>query len=196
MEGLFHAGALVERPATAIYVEMLVLRCQLGERDALDLLVRHCEPRLRFYLRRLLSDEADAEAVLQEVWLKVLRGLGRLRDPAKALPWLYALARNAAMDHLHTRYVDKDLAAAEAPEPADDADPFEPIDTAEEVYTGLARLGLAEREVLTLFFLQDLSVADIAAVLNIPPGTVKSRLFNARRALKAVLHKQGGLPHA
>ena len=64
------------------------------------------------------------------------------------------------------------------------------LEDAEQVHYGLGRISLPHREILTLFFLQDLSLEEIADVLGIPFGTVKSRLHYARRALKAVLEKE------
>ena len=64
------------------------------------------------------------------------------------------------------------------------------LDDAEQVHYGLRRISLPHREILTLFFLQDLSVEEIADVVGIPFGTVKSRLYYAKRALRTVLEKE------
>ena len=64
------------------------------------------------------------------------------------------------------------------------------FENAEQVHYGLDRISLPHREILTLFFLQDLTIEDIAVVLEIPAGTVKSRLYYAKRSLKAVLEKE------
>ena len=64
------------------------------------------------------------------------------------------------------------------------------LENAELVHFGLGRLGLPEREVLTLYFLDDLTISEIAALLEIPAGTVKSRLFKARRDLRRVLEEE------
>ena len=188
--------------ARAIYDRLLVVRCQLGERGALEELVRRWERPLLFYVRRLLPAEPEALAVMQEVWVKVLSGLASLRDPGRLAPWLYALARHTLMDHLRDRYTREQLlnpagAADDRDRAGDDARAAEPAVeddmgwyvAAEEVHYGLSKVSVVEREVLTLYFLNDLSIADIAAVLRIPPGTVKSRLFHARNALRDVLRR-------
>ena len=64
------------------------------------------------------------------------------------------------------------------------------FDNAEQVHHGLSRLSLSHREVLTLHFLEDLSLERMAEVLDVPPGTVKSRLYYAKRALRAVLDQE------
>ena len=184
--------------ARAIYDRLLVVRCQLGERGALEELVRRWERPLLFYVRRLLPAEQDALPVMQEVWVKVLSGLATLRDPGRLAPWLYALARHTLMDHLRDRYTREQLLAPSHPDQPHDATANEPaVDddmgwyvAAEEVHYGLSKVSVVDREVLTLYFLDDLSVDDIATVLRIPPGTVKSRLFYARKALRDVLQRQ------
>ena len=184
--------------ARAIYDRLLVVRCQLGERGALEELVSRWERPLLFYVRRLLPAEQDALPVMQEVWVKVLSGLASLRDPGRLAPWLYALARHTLMDHLRDRYTREQLLApAKADQARDDAAANEPAVeddmgwyvAAEEVHYGLSKVSVVDREVLTLYVLDDLSVDDIAAVLRIPPGTVKSRLFHARKALRDVLQR-------
>src|SRR5262245_39595529 len=89
--------------------ELLVRRCQKGERRALEELVSAWERRLFFYLRRLLPDEETAWDALQETWLRVFRGLRTLREPDSLPTWLYRIARNTAMGRLRRQYLDRAL---------------------------------------------------------------------------------------
>ncbi len=177
------------RSTSDIYDELLALRCQRGDNAAWNELVQRYTDRLWYFVRRLIEDDDDAAQVLQEVWLQVLRGLSALRKVDRLAPWLYTVARRAAMNHYReqyaapTREAEPDLDQIVDDEPSG-ADQFE---NAELVHFGLRQLGRAEREVLTLFFLQDLSLGEIAAVLEIPVGTVKSRLSRARRELRSLL---------
>ena len=177
----------------AIYYELLVLRCQQGRRAALEELIHTWEKRLFYYIRRLIDDEAQAWSILQETWLKVLKDIKKLREPRKLPSWLYSIARNTVIDHLRNKYSrqamfgnNENIADVET------SDFSFNFDNAEAVHYGLGRLSLHHREVLTLLFLQDLSIDEIARVLQIPVGTVKSRLYHAKRALKAVLEKEAG----
>jgi RNA polymerase sigma-70 factor (ECF subfamily) len=175
----------------AIYRELLVLRCRQGRKDALEELVRNWEKRLFYYVRRLVGDEQTAWQVLQETWVKALRNIGQLREPRKLPGWLYSIARKTAISHLRAEY--RERAFFETDESADniEQDNWElRLEDAEQVHYGLGRISLRHREILTLFFLQDLSLEEIAGVLSIPRGTVKSRLYYARRALRAVLEKE------
>lgn len=178
----------------AIYYELLVLRCRRRQKGALEELIRMWERPLFYYIRRLVDDEQDAWQILQETWLKVLRGIKKLRQPRKLPSWLYRIARNTAISHLRSKYtrqthhgvLKQDTNLCDIEDKANNL----AFENAEQVHYGLGRISLHHREVLTLFFLQDLSIEEIAEVLEIPVGTVKSRLNYAKRALKAVLEEE------
>lgn len=172
-----------------IYNQLLVLRCRRQEPGAMEELVRNWEKRLFYYIRRLVSDEEDACDVLQETWLKAIRGIATLREPGSLPMWLYRIARNTAMSRLRGRYADQAMIEEEPGEIADNGDSFT-FEDAEQVHYGLSRISLPHREVLTLFFLEDLSIDEIAELLGVASGTVKSRLHFARKALRAVLEQE------
>lgn len=174
--------------------ELLAVRCQLGEPAAFDALVERWHPALWSYVRRVSDDDDQAAELLQDTWLRVLRAMPRLRDPARLRPWLFGIARRALMDRLRDRY------AAPAQEPIEAADAeasAETDDVDSDLLTmrdELVRLPVIEREVLALFYLQELTLAEVADVLAVPAGTVKSRLFRARRMLRERLTERGIQP--
>jgi RNA polymerase sigma-70 factor (ECF subfamily) len=171
--------------------EWLVVRCQIGEREAFDELLERWGHPIWKYVRRLTNSDDAADEVVQNVWLKVLRGINTLRDGSKLRAWLFGIARRTLMDRLREQYAAPDLTDIDgidvpAVEPADDGD----ADLAA-VEEELARLPVVEREVLTLFYLRELSLGEIAALLDIPVGTVKSRLFRARALLRREIQHTG-----
>lgn len=175
--------------ADLILCELLVLRCQRRDRVAAEELVAFFEKPLLYYLRRMAGSEADAWDLVQETWVSVFRALPSLRDARSFPAFLYRTARNHALVLLRRRDADLRLyAAVEAPQDTD-REPDFTADDAAVVHAGLNRLSLPHREVLTLFFLQQLSIEDIALVLAIPGGTVKSRLHHAKKALKEILNE-------
>jgi RNA polymerase sigma-70 factor, ECF subfamily len=175
----------------AVYNELLVLRCRRRQKEALEELVRTWDRPLLYYIRRLVGDEQESLQILQQTWLKVLQALDRLREPRKLPLWLYRIAHKTAMSHLRSRYSQEALFPPDAAVPdITDNRPEPSFDDAEQIHYGLSRLTLMHREVLTLFFLEDLSLEEIASVLEIPVGTVKSRLHHAKRALKATLEPE------
>lgn len=171
--------------------ELLVIRCQLGEQEAFDALVLRWHPPLSRYIKGLLPGDNSADDVVQELWIGVLRGITRLRDPAALAPWLFSIARRAVMTRLRARYA----AAVELPMAATDdvVAPDVSLDACEDdwsvVEAHLDKLALVEREVLVLFYLQEMSLQDLSTVLAVPVGTVKSRLHRARRQLRALVGK-------
>ena len=175
----------------AVYCELLVLRCRQRQKEALEELVRTWDRPLLYYIRRLVEDEHESWQILQQTWVKVLQGLGRLREPRKLPLWLYSIARKTALSHLRSRYSEQALFRRDAEVPEIENGSADPsFDDAEQIHYGLSRLSLIHREALTLFFLEDLSLEEIASVLEIPVGTVKSRLHHAKRALKAILEQE------
>ena len=167
--------------------ELLAIRCQLGERDAFDALIgRWHEPVWR-YLRRLADSDDSAADLVQDTWLKVLRGIASLRDPASLRPWLFGIARRVAMDRLRRKYVrnvDEDAVLDDIAAPEPDADLEADLAAME---TSLNALPLRERETLALFYLRELTIDQIAELLAVPAGTIKSRLFRARNLLRQEL---------
>ena len=85
--------------------ELLAIRCQLGERAAFDALIARWHEPLWRYLRRLAGNDDAARDLAQDTWLRVLRGVTSLREPAKLRPWLFGIARRVAMDRLRFEYV-------------------------------------------------------------------------------------------
>jgi RNA polymerase sigma-70 factor (ECF subfamily) len=167
--------------------ELWVVRWKRGDRAAFDGIVKLWERSLFYYLRRLVNSEADAWELLQETWLKVLRSLGSLRDPRSFPAFLYRTARNAAIARLRRpEFFELNAEAAQA---CDDrsADPIADFHDAEQIHHALEQLPLLQREALTLFFLRELSLEEMAVLLGVPTGTVKSRLHYARRAMREIL---------
>jgi RNA polymerase sigma factor (sigma-70 family) len=179
----------------ALADELVAVRCQLGERAAFDLLLERWHGPLAAYVARLAGDDEAAREVVQDIWVRVLRGIGRLSDPAKIGAWLFGIARRALMDRLRAQYGALPISGAEVDSLAADEDEHgvaRELDARDDVAAlraELAELPFAEREVLTLFYLGELPLAEVAAVLEVPQGTVKSRLFRARRMLARALER-------
>jgi RNA polymerase sigma-70 factor (ECF subfamily) len=170
--------------------ELLARRCRRGDAEAWRALVGRYEKRLLYFVRRLVDDERDAWDVLQQTWMSALTSIAKLDEPRALRTWLYRIARNEAVNHLRRngrRIEAIDSAAIETvADESIDGDEWS-AETAEQVHAALGKLSLPHREVLTLHFLEDASVEEIAAVLDVPPGTVKSRLHYARAALREQL---------
>jgi RNA polymerase sigma-70 factor (ECF subfamily) len=173
--------------------ELLAIRCQLGERTAFDELIARWHDPLWRYLRRLASNDDVAADLVQDTWIRVLRGIARLREPASLRPWLFGIARRVAMDRLRLRYARPEADDVDLEQLAALPDEQEPEADLAALDLAMAALSLADREALTLFYLRELSIQEMAALLQTPEGTIKSRLFRARQALRRELESTGAL---
>jgi RNA polymerase sigma-70 factor (ECF subfamily) len=166
-----------------------VVRAQCGDRDALELLLRGVQPRLHRYLSRLVGAD-HAPDVLQDVLVAIARKLTWLADARLFRPWAFRIASRAAFRHLRReqrwrRYAsdDADVDAIPGPEPPPSADRLRELLESDE-------LSPASRAVLVLHFQEEMPLADVAAVLEIPLGTAKSRLAYGLKALRRHLARR------
>jgi RNA polymerase sigma-70 factor (ECF subfamily) len=166
---------------------LLVVRAQLGDRRSLAELVGYWHEPVWRYVRRMLDRPGLADDVSQEVWAAALKALPALKQPERFAAWLFTIARRSVMDHLREKYREADLLDGD---PAGSDEVAGVLDRAQ-VAEGLAGLPVCEREVLILFYLHDLALGECAQVLAVPVGTVKSRLFRARRLLRDHLIEKG-----
>jgi RNA polymerase sigma-70 factor, ECF subfamily len=172
--------------------DILVIRCQTRDECAFRELVRRWEPRLYYYLRRLVEDESAIWDVLQNTWLAVFRHLPRLENARKFRSWVYRIAHDQAVNWLkkERRYVSQ---ADEQIGPlAEDEESISlPSEDAALIHQALQKLSPQHCEVLTLFYLEGFSAPQIAEIVGLPGGTVKSRLHNARQNLAQALKEVG-----
>jgi RNA polymerase sigma-70 factor (ECF subfamily) len=175
-----NAGKLIE--------QLLLLRCQMGDKDAFAKLIECYERPLRYFINRLLDNSELTEDIFQDTWLTVIRKIHGLREIDSFPAWLYRIARNKVYQQLRTKNtiveLDENIAAKNHAED----DIFSPEDAAK-VHRCLKELPPEYREVLMLRFLEQMSYEQISQVLNCKLGTVRSRLHYAKIALKKELEK-------
>jgi RNA polymerase sigma-70 factor (ECF subfamily) len=167
--------------------EWLALRCQSGEAGAFEDLIAVMERPLLYYATSLTGNSDTALDVLQDVWIRVFRSIGKLKDPGSLQSWMYKVTHGIAVDRIR-----RNSARAQAEEAQlDDFDEAEEPSFAGEdaaaLHRALSEIGLRHREVLILHFLEDLSIAEIASVVGCSEGTVKSRMHYGKRAMKEIL---------
>jgi RNA polymerase sigma-70 factor, ECF subfamily len=175
--------------------EHLALRCRLGEPAAFAELVRTMERPLLYFARSIVHNDEAALDVLQAVWMTAFRALRRLDEPKALRSWLYRVTRGHAVDHVRRNVARASVEGALAEEAEEVVSPQEEprfdAEDAAALHRSLATLDVRQREVLVLHFLEDMPVDEVAAVVGCPPGTVKSRIYHAKRALKEALLRQG-----
>ena len=163
--------------------QLLVMAAQDGNPAALEKLVSLWQKKLWQYIFRLTTDVDASWDITQQCWLDVIKGLKKLRDPKNFKAWAYRIATNRAMDWLKnkkkTQHIDLESIEAGSNQKDDDL----------QVKELVRSLKNQSRVILSLHYFEQLSVSEISIALNIPPGTVKSRLFTARDELKQLWEK-------
>jgi len=159
--------------------ELLVMDAQSGRVMALEMLVSRWQKRLWRYARRVTGDSEAAWDVTQEAWLAIVRSIRRLRDPARFRSWAFRIVTNKAND-----WIRKKAHATRTPADPTAAARQQESGTTDDLHGILRRLPKRSRAVLTLYYLEEFALADVARILRIPEGTVKSRLHTARAEFK------------
>ncbi len=148
----------------------------------LDTLYRDTAPALLAYFRRQPALAGAADDLLHDTFVRALRNIARLRGSITPRAYLFGIARHVGLDALRARRPTEEL-AAETATPAIEEDP-----RLELLRTTIAALPIAQREALQLKLHHELSYEEIAEVLDVPVGTVRSRLHHAVAQLRATLN--------
>lgn len=184
--------------------EMLVRRCRAGDAGAWEDLVRQYQQRIYAICYRFTGSPNEAEDLTQDVFIRMYRTLDSY-DPARAglMTWVATMARNLLVDHFrkgkHDRQTDSlDAPVGDEPDAMSRAEQLRDLspgpdhrlalrETREQVHEALQKLSPELREAVILRDLQDMDYREIATVLNVPEGTVKSRINRGRTELARLL---------
>jgi RNA polymerase sigma-70 factor (ECF subfamily) len=171
--------------------ELLVLQCQEGDAAALRKLVGRWHPRLTRLAWRLTAEREVVRDIVQDAWLAIVKGLNRLDDPSRFRTWAYRIVRNKCADWSRRgaagRNAAKELRGVAAT--AALSNNAGPAGELSEVRRALAGLPAEQRAMLSLHYLDGIGLSEVARVLGVPKGTVKSRLFHARARLRDSLER-------
>lgn len=168
-------------------LDIWVKQCQRGERKAFEEIFRLYQPRLRYYVRRLDHSSENADDFLQNIWIKVIKKIGNLKDPRAFIAWLYRIARNEVMSKARIEDPFVVLPDVNLEQYAFNDEPTFDDEDAARIHRALDKLKSHQREILTLTFLEQMPYKQIAELLDISVGTVKSRIFYAKQALRREL---------
>jgi len=179
----------------------IIRRCQGGDREAFSAIVQKYMKPAYYLALGYVGTPEDALDLSQDAFVNAFRHIRRF-DPAKSFfPWFYSILKNLCMNHLNRRRRRReDSIDAMAEEDGQVAIPVETVspeahavrrDLEERIGEALARLRPKDREIILLQHFQDYSYREIAELLGIPIGTVMSRLYGARQALKRELERMG-----
>ena len=174
--------------------QLPVPQARAGEPAAWDTLFKRYQLPLYVYVFELVHDEQASLDVVQETFINAVRHIGSLRDDEKFGSWLFGIAHQKCIQRW--RRLGREINALEeiAERPLEvEADPRELLIRQEreaEFMSLLNQLPLPQRSVLLLHFVEDFSLEEIAGITGAPPGTVKSRLHYAKRALRKLIEEK------
>ena len=174
--------------AAKLAEEVLLLRCQVGDKNALTQLIERYQRPLRYFISRLMDDSELTEDIFQDTWLTVIRQIHSLREPDAFSTWLYRIARNKVYHQLRKKKAWSEL-SEDIAVPNESEDDLVSLEDATQVHRCLRELRPEHKEVLMLRFLEQMPYQQIAEVLDCNLGTVKSRVYYAKLALKKELEK-------
>jgi RNA polymerase sigma-70 factor (ECF subfamily) len=173
----------------------LLRRCRAGESRFYEPLVRAYEGRALRAALSLLGDADDARDAVQDAFVRAYQALGRFDVERPFAPWFFRILRNTCRDRLRRQRPRFELSALERTLAADAGSGPERHHERSAarmlLWRGLERIGAEHREALVLKEIDGLSYAELAEILEIPEGTVASRLYHARRALRDALRELG-----
>ena len=166
-----------------IYTELLVIRCQQGEKEAFELIVELWQKPLLVFALRYLGQDTDACDAVQETWLSVIKGLNKLQNPSLFVSWLFRILTYKCIDRVRKKQAEKRVLK----NPDIKLEASEISNESESLSRAIQRLSDEQKTLIMLRFGQGLQIGQIAAMLNIAKGTVKSRLHRALARLREIL---------
>lgn len=187
----------------------LVLKCQRGDRNSFRVLYKRYQQRVRSTLYQLCGKQM-LDDLSQEVFLRAWKGLPKLREASHFSTWIYRITWNVAQDrrrqfaqHMEKEvdyqlqlsgkdsFTDEEQLLSNTLSRSQDSPDWMLLHYQDSIQKGLQTLSLEHRVAIVLHDLEDLPQKEVAAILNLPLGTVKSRLFHARSAMRKYLQQQG-----
>lgn len=164
--------------------ELLVIDAQDGDCTAMEALVSRWQKRLWHHALRLTGDRDAAWDVTQQTWLGIVKGLHKLHAPANFKAWAYRITTNKSADWIRAKTALRQLPLLDVQDREQDSDEVR------SVHELLQKMSTTKRAALCLYYFENLTVTEMSLALNIPKGTVKSRLHSAREELKQLWIKQ------
>ncbi len=178
----------MSRPLERALDSYLAAAARAGDREAREILVRRYNPKLSALAWRFLGDRQLTEDAVQDAWLDILKGLPRLKASEAFPAYAFRIVQRRCARVIRQRQGERRTRSALAAEPAPEAADLDRAADAGGVRRAMADLPPDQQAALWLFHLEEMSVAEIAVVLDVPAGTVKTRLMHGRRKLAAMLN--------
>ncbi len=179
----------MSRNQREVLVELLVIQAQAGDPKAIGSLANVFQHELLAHAFRLVADSDISRDIVQDAWVSVMRGIGRLKDPASFRAWVFRIVHNKSMDSLRTvvrnrnelEVFGRSSAASTA------VGNIEPPSELNDLKKLIDALTPNDRALLTLYYENNLSIREIASITGFTDSATKSKLFHLRQKLKQQL---------
>jgi RNA polymerase sigma-70 factor (ECF subfamily) len=177
-----------------IYNELLVIKCRQADKEAFNELVGRWQKRLWNYAFKVTGSESAAWDIVQETWHGIIKGIKKLDDAALFPRWAFRIANNKCMDWLRRQQVQLRLNHELTKNIKNESDEKSNSDEKSEVLQkAVHKLPADRRALLILRYNEDFEIEQIAEIIKVPPGTVKSRLHRTLNQLREIVeHAQNG----
>ena len=184
-------GTAMPRKTSQVLDEYLVAAARTGDRRALGLLAERWHGKLAAHAWRLTGEADVASDAAQAAWVEIVRGLGRINDDRAFPAWAFRIVTRRCARLVRSAVDQRRLVAAMTAEPQEPA--AQPADMLayDRLRHEIGRLPPEQRSALALFYLEEMSVAEVAVALAVPLGTVKTRLMHARLKLREAMEMKG-----
>ncbi|MEP5610972.1 MAG: sigma-70 family RNA polymerase sigma factor [Cyclobacteriaceae bacterium] len=180
------------RTSDRIIDEWLVINCQQGDRKALELLVKRWDSRILKRAYITTQDYSASKDIAQDAWITIIKKLRSLKDPGAFEWWSLRIATTKSIDWIRanqlSRKRDETRRMAQEDFMETQAAPAEEIIVS--LRAAIQELPEGQQQVVRMFYQENLNILNIARILDLPTGTVKSRLFQARERLKKILRNK------
>ncbi len=180
----------MSRNSKRILNEYLVASARAGDKSAFDHLARDWHRKLTGHAYRLCGDVDMAQEAAQEGWVDIARNISALKDTAVFPSWAFRIVTRRVADNIRKQQRKRRIEAGYALEPQPQSLSSRDMQEAgenTEMRNAIAQLSAPHRVVIALFYTEELSVTEISVALEVPAGTVKTRLMHARKKLRTVL---------
>jgi RNA polymerase sigma factor (sigma-70 family) len=174
-----------------IYNELLVIKSQQGDKDAFNELVGRWQKRLWNYAYRVTGSESAAWDIVQESWHGIIKGIRKLNDAALFGSWAFRIVNNKCADRLRRQRqqhkIDDELMKNSREESDDESNSH---DKSELLFKAVRRLSPERRALVTLRYREGFDIEQIAKIIGVPEGTVKSRMHRTLNQLKDIVERK------
>jgi len=169
----------------------LVAETKRGKKKAFQALAKQCDSRFLAHSWRLVGEREGARDVTQEAWIEILRSLGNLRDEYMFLPWGYRIVSRCAARWIKQQQRKRNIFSSQ---PCDESkvaanSSLSEVETSISLAQAIEMLSADARATLSLFYTEGFSLAETSVALDVPVGTIKSRLSHARNNLREIMER-------